>query len=905
MILFSRTFKIFLFLLCLLVPASNQAMEDPGQKEEYHIRIRKTLQFSNDTSVVNMDLILAAALGNLKKAKLALANGASLVLRSTNGYTALHWAAEGGHFEIVKLLIFAYADLNARDEWDWFSGYSKGQTPLHLAAKQGHARVVDLLLNADNVTNSLFETEATTPPRLTAVQRDARAIDLLLNAGYVANSLFSGEATRVIRFATKLTRRINPADIEAKTTHGLTALHWAASFGHVEVVKILLIAKANVEAKTNDGMTPLHNAAANGQLEAITCLLDANATIDAETNHGWTPLEWALQKNNHEVIKFLILHGALVKGSYVNSLRELFIDHPLLLAALTGDLNTLKKIVTEDAPLDELKSILRYATAQGHVAIVKLFCPRFVEILDSSFLKELITTIKKLMQCPTLPQQRLENYFILAHLFLELADKILIQAVKQNNLEKTREALGSGARLPKDQPDTVTLLHTAATNGNQGIVELLLTAGANPNALAQGYTPAHRALLQGHQDVVKLLINKGVNVYHSGNAGSPRSYTRPPLLHIAATKGFLEIVKLLLKRGACINLAFQAVTQLGIAARMGHHEVVKTLIAHGACFNANDPHIGSSLNTLFPDPLIRAAVVGDLAQVLHLLTSTSPLQEVVSFALAQGHADIVKALIPSLAVHASSDHRFETLDRLAKTASEFFNNPDTTIPAQRRAAYKTIANDLQAALTHLHQVENSIPYPLDHKQYNQCAQDTIGVALTNLLINFPENYSYLYTVLTTQGHPPTIINNALRVTHSLLEDRQISDQDRSHYTAVAHVLQPPPRPFDELISNCIFRLNHIIAKTSETSPEYSAYQRLLHYFKNDLKRTNNLNDVIRPALTLIRQRLAVQSLQYADRIFYQELENILRLPVTDSLLRTLPPELLNRILAFTLPKMET
>jgi hypothetical protein len=69
---------------------------------------------------------------------------------STEGYTALDWAARAGDLEVVRYLIARGANVNAADPMGW--------TPLHLAAREGHLPVVKLLV--EHGASPLAKTEA-------------------------------------------------------------------------------------------------------------------------------------------------------------------------------------------------------------------------------------------------------------------------------------------------------------------------------------------------------------------------------------------------------------------------------------------------------------------------------------------------------------------------------------------------------------------------------------------------------------------------------------------------------------------------------------------------------------------------------------------------------------------------
>lgn len=67
------------------------------------------------------------------------------------------------------------------------------------------------------------------------------------------------------------------ADVNGVDELGNTSLIEAARFGHDEVVRSLLIAKADVNAKNNEGKTALMHASEGGHDETVKALTQAGA----------------------------------------------------------------------------------------------------------------------------------------------------------------------------------------------------------------------------------------------------------------------------------------------------------------------------------------------------------------------------------------------------------------------------------------------------------------------------------------------------------------------------------------------------------------------------------------------------------------------------------------------------
>lgn len=189
-------------------------------------------------------------------------------VHSRDGYgeTPLHVAARKGCGEIVKLLISAQADVNAR------SRTSMDMTPLHLAVIHGHTGVVETLIksNADlNSKGRYWET----PLLLSALLGRVEMVEMLLEAKAdrtattergetaIMLALISPNATQVVKSLLKA-----GADVDARDVGGRTALHYALelySFSKCkEVLELLLEAGANINIHCSSyGDTPLHTAA--------------------------------------------------------------------------------------------------------------------------------------------------------------------------------------------------------------------------------------------------------------------------------------------------------------------------------------------------------------------------------------------------------------------------------------------------------------------------------------------------------------------------------------------------------------------------------------------------------------------------------------------------------------------
>lgn len=109
------------------------------------------------------------------------------------------------------------------------------------------------------------------------------------------------------------------ADFNLGDKYGITALHKAAVFNHIDALRVLLDRYADTESKGfkygHRWVTPLHLAAEAGNVEAAALLLQRGADINAsEDGVAPTPLHLAAARGYYDMVKLLLDNGARINA---------------------------------------------------------------------------------------------------------------------------------------------------------------------------------------------------------------------------------------------------------------------------------------------------------------------------------------------------------------------------------------------------------------------------------------------------------------------------------------------------------------------------------------------------------------------------------------------------------------
>jgi ankyrin repeat protein len=254
-------------------------------------------------------------------------------LKYKYGRTALHIAAEGGHLEVVEVLLKFGAVIDSKDEY--------GITALHIAVEGGHLEVVEVLLKFGAVIDSKNDF-GITALHIAADKGHLEVVKVLLKIGAV---------------------------IDSTDRHGRTALHTAALRCHLDIVKFLLKIGAVIYSQNEDGRTALHFAAEQGHLEVVEVLLKFGAVIDSKDKYGRTALHIAARRGHLEVVKFLTKIGAVIDSKDENDRKALHI------AAEGGHVEVVEFLLKIGAVIDSKdkygRTALHIAAGLCHVELVK------------------------------------------------------------------------------------------------------------------------------------------------------------------------------------------------------------------------------------------------------------------------------------------------------------------------------------------------------------------------------------------------------------------------------------------------------------------------------------------------------------------------------------------------------
>lgn len=250
--------------------------------------------------------VMAASQGYLKICEMMEAKGANISLTDDRGMSALHHASKKGALDLVQFLLNCGFDANLDDSW-------ASRTPLCYAASFGHSEVVRLLLAHDNGSAVKLNEDDAFPGFEEALSNGHYNTAGVLIEGMVQYGGTHSCLSEALRNAARegivsLVERLLDYGVDVNAVDGFknSALHFAAWYSRVEVVKLLILRRANLESPDDNGFTPLMDATRRNAHSSLKLLIDAGANLTALNDSGESPLDLVISSRSKECGKLLL-----------------------------------------------------------------------------------------------------------------------------------------------------------------------------------------------------------------------------------------------------------------------------------------------------------------------------------------------------------------------------------------------------------------------------------------------------------------------------------------------------------------------------------------------------------------------------------------------------------------------
>lgn len=370
------------------------------------------------------------------------------------------------------------------------------------------------------------------------------------------------------------------ADVSAAQGDGMTALHWAAERGSVEMAEMLVYAGAHLEAVTRLGdYTPLHLASKGGHGSVVLTLVEAGCDAHAITSTGGaTPLHFAAASGSAEAVTALLEHGA-----DVNAKESVWGQTPLMFAAAFNRGEAITALMQMHADVALTASVVDIAKRQTADRLDQQRRNQRVAALQAA--ASGLAAMDRPGSGPPGPpyqqgqagqqQRRQQGQQQRGQQIQRRGEREAGQQQDQQPLGLApQEQLRGGTEIdPLSYADLIgkhgglTALLLAARDANVEAVQALLDGGADINQVSAGdhTSPMLMAALNGHYDLVKMLLDLGADPTVASDAGAtplyatlnvewgPKSRHPQPTDYLQQQITYLELMEDLLNAGADPN----------------------------------------------------------------------------------------------------------------------------------------------------------------------------------------------------------------------------------------------------------------------------------------------------------------------------------------------------------------
>lgn len=429
----------------------------------------------------DIPLHVASTLGHSRIVRSLLREGAKKDELNSEGFTALHLAAQQGWLPVVKVLFAANVNVDLASTND-------RSTALMLACRRGHVKIVRTLIK-HGATLDLWCADNHTAVHHAAIANQEECLAVLLEAG---------------------------ADVDPPATFPwfYTPLHMAAENGSAEAVCTLLGhgAAKNANDRGLRGNTPLHMAIRAEHMHVVKKLLSAGADIDALNAEGGTPVSAAAASASAEILRLLVQRGANVNAA--PSMTRGTALHTAARCNRVGAIDVLIEAGADTEMLHDgrtpLHEAVRYSSCQAVVALLRHGCDK--DERDEMGHTPLLSAIRT-GSCTVVTALLTAGADVTPRFGVE-QHSALDWATVSNRMSIAETLVDHGADVNATTSAGLTALHKASYTMPLNVLSTLVQMGARLNAKDEhGVTPLMTVTaLGGCPSLVGDLVELGADV---------------------------------------------------------------------------------------------------------------------------------------------------------------------------------------------------------------------------------------------------------------------------------------------------------------------------------------------------------------------------------------------------------
>ena len=438
-------------------------------------------------------LLDAAKNGKVKNVERLLKKDININVADTEGAknTALIYAAGSGHKDVVKTLVDAGADINARNE-EGETAIIKSVFAINFEQINGknynnYNEIIDILINEN--ANLKYETSNKQTALMLAPNglRSKLIKKVKDNRGNVKDAfgdyplIYAASKNDIYLLRTLISER---ADINQQDEKGDTALMIASFWGRYSIAKALIDGKAKLNITNKKGDSALKNAVYNKHYNIADALIKAKADLNIKIGNENLLLYLSKNANNYD---------------YSGSIRNMITAGVDVNARDENGNTALINIVSGKEDRNQLKKMRAVISGRANVNIQNKDGLTALMLIASSGNE---SSIRALISAK--PNMDAED---------KDGNTALIYAVQNNNVGGAKAIIRGKPNLNKQNKDGNTALMIASENGLEELVRSLISAKANLDMQNnKGDTALLLSVYNKKNNVVKILIDAGADI---------------------------------------------------------------------------------------------------------------------------------------------------------------------------------------------------------------------------------------------------------------------------------------------------------------------------------------------------------------------------------------------------------